>query len=161
MDNIMLTELQAMRDLVSGRQREYFEAMISGAKCVTCTPLAQVFSKDEIRLIGSFVRKKECYKNAHLMTLYFPDVDYVEGEIQMDCGLGKDHAFNRRGDQYFDATWELALGNSVEGIPYLSIGEYTSQTITEVTLETGYYGDIFRNIYIKNHNNHGKESNNQ
>lgn len=95
------------------------------------------------------------------MTLYFPDVQYVEGKVQLECGIGIEHAFNRRGDRYFDITWELALHNSVKGVPYLSIGEYTATQVSEVAVETGCYGGVFNNLYIKTLNNYGKESNNQ
>lgn len=158
MESNLLKELQGFRDLTSGKQREFFEEMLSGAKEVECTPLSEIFSKTEIARIRSMVKPqvKECYRNAHLMALYFPDVDYVEGKVQMDCGLGIEHAFNRRGDRYFDITWELVLHNSVKDVPYLSIGEYTADEINKVALETGYYGDIFRNQYIKKC--YGKES---
>ena len=162
MENSLLAEIQALRDLTTGRQREYFEAMLAGAKPVTCTPLADVFTEREIELIhvGVQPRKKECYRNAHLMTAYFPDVEYVEGKVGLDCGITIDHAFNRRGKHYFDVTWELALENSVEGVNYLSIGEYDAETVNKVAFETEVYGDIFRNLYIKS-SNHGKESNNR
>lgn len=161
MENSLLAEIQALRDLTTGRQREYFEAMLAGAKPVACTPLVDVFTEHEIELIrvGVQPRKKECYRNAHLMTAYFDDVEYVEGKVGLDCGIAIDHAFNRRGDHYFDVTWEIALENSVEGVDYLSIGEYDAETVNKVAFETGVYGDIFRNLYIKS--NHGKESKNQ
>lgn len=163
--NSVLEELRALRDLTTGRSCEYFEAMLAGAKPVTITPLAEIFTKDEIELIrvGVQPRIKECYRNAHLMALYFPDVAYVEGKMRLGCGFSIDHAFNRRGERYFDITRELALGESVEeeGVEdYLSVGEWDADTINAVALETGTYGDIFRKLYIKNCN-HGQKSSNQ
>ena len=157
MENNLLKELTALHQMMSGSQREFYDAMLKDARCVTCTPLKELFTPREIALIRSSIRpqKKECYRNAHLMALYFPDVEYVEGKVQLDCGLGIEHAFNRRGDRYFDITWELVLHNSVEGVPYLSIGEYTATQINEIAIENGYYGDIFRHLYIKKH---GKET---
>jgi hypothetical protein len=32
---------------------------------------------------------------------------------------------------------------------YVVFGEYDLQTINRVTKETGYYGDIYRNVYIE------------
>src|SRR5574344_1534901 len=163
MENNLLKELEMLRDLMSGRQRDFYEAALKDAHCVICTPLAEVFTKVEIALIRSSIRpqKKECYRNAHLMTLHFPDVQYVEGKVQLECGIGIEHAFNRRGDRYFDITWELALHNSVKDVPYLSIGEYTNTQVSEAAAETGYYGDVFNNLYIKTLNNHGTQSNHQ
>ena len=161
MENNLLKELQAFQQMMSGSQREFYDAMLKDARCVTCTPLKELFTPREIALMRSSIcpQKNECYRNAHLMALYFPDVQYVEGKVQLDCGLGIEHAFNRRGDRYFDITWELVLHNSVKDVPYLSIGEYTATQINEIAVENGYYGDIFRHLYIKNHiNNHGKET---
>lgn len=52
---------------------------------------------------------KECYKNAHLLTLLFPDrVQYVEGKTNVFIPIY--HAFNRVGNKYIDITFEFALG---------------------------------------------------
>lgn len=156
----LMLYLQSVCSITSGHQRHYYETMLAGAKSVTCTPLAEVFTEEEVEVIRQALRprQKECYRNAHLMTLYFPDVEYVEGYSDFGVGVPIEHAFNRRGEQYFDITAELAVGHSVEGHDYLSIGEWDGDAINEVTLETGTYGDIFRNLYIKNH--HGTTESN-
>lgn len=61
-----------------------------------------------------------------------------------------EHAFNRVGDKYVDITFEFAL-NDTELLQheYVVFGEYDLQTINRVTKETGYYGDIYRNVYIE------------
>lgn len=64
-----------------------------------------------IELIRRTVRPvvKGCYRNAHLLTLLFPDrVQYVEGKTNAFIPI--DHAFNRVGDKYIDITFEFALG---------------------------------------------------
>lgn len=64
----------------------------------------------EIELIRRVVRPevKGCYRNAHLLTLLFPDrVRYVEGKTHTVIPI--DHAFNRVGDKYIDITFEFAL----------------------------------------------------
>lgn len=49
-----------------------------------------------------------------------------------------------------DITFEFAL-NDTELLQheYVVFGEYDLQTINRVTKETGYYGDIYRNVYIE------------
>ena len=92
------------------RQRKYFADTIDVAKRVEVVPAADVFDEREIELIRRTVRPavKECYKNAHLLTLLFPDrVRYVEGKTHTVIPI--DHAFNRVGDKYIDITFEFAL----------------------------------------------------
>lgn len=81
------------------------------AKRVEVVKAADVFDEREIELIRRTVRPvvKGCYRNAHLLTLLFPDrVQYVEGKTNAFIPI--DHAFNRVGDKYIDITFEFALG---------------------------------------------------
>lgn len=79
----------------------------------------------------------------------FPErVQYCEGKVLAFTPI--EHAFNRIGDKYVDITFEFAL-NDAELLQheYVVFGEYDLQTINRVTKETGYYGDIYRNVYIE------------
>lgn len=105
------------------------------------TQAADVFDEREIELIRRTVRPvvKECYKNAHLLTLLFPDrVQYVEG---------KTNVFNRVGNKYIDITFEFALGLDPTQYEYVAFGEYPAGVIEEITDQTGYYGDIYQFCY--------------
>lgn len=148
----LLDYIRVLANVTSGQQKEFYEAELANAKIVRCVPLCDVFISEEIKRIKNCVnpQKKECYKNAHLLCVCFPEkAQYVEG--QTSChGIGIDHAFNKIGDKYVDITMELCLGEDVTAKEYLSIGEYNLDVINEVVLETKYYGDIFRNLYIKN-----------
>lgn len=89
---------------------------------------------------------KGCYKNAHLLTLLFPDrVQYVEGKTNVFIPI--DHAFNRVGNKYIDITFEFALGLDPTQYEYVAFGEYPAGVIEEITDQTGYYGDIYRFCY--------------
>lgn len=92
---------------------------------------------------------QQCYRNAHLLCQLFPErVQYCEGKVLAFTPI--EHAFNRIGDKYVDITFEFAL-NDTELLQheYVVFGEYDLQTINRVTKETGYYGDIYRNVYIE------------
>ena len=152
MEKILLNQMSMIANMLSSGQRKYYDAMLKNAKNVECVSLSEVFTEREIRLIAKAInpREKECYRNAHLLTQLFPDrVRYVEGQTAV-CGISIDHAFNKVDDKYVDLTLEFCLKENIKEKEYLSIGEYDIKTITEVALETQYYGDIFRNIFIKN-----------
>ena len=103
---------------------------------------------NDIGLIRRVVRPevKGCYRNAHLLTLLFPDrVRYVEGKTHTVIPI--DHAFNRVGDKYIDITFEFALELDPTQYEYVAFGEYPAGVIEEITNQTGYYGDIYRFCY--------------
>lgn len=158
----MITELRMFADMTGGNQKKFFEFQLASAKVVKCVPLKELFSNEEIKLIKRLVKpqKKECYKNAHLMTNYFSGVEYVEGKVKLECGISVEHAFNRKGDKYFDITWELALNDKTDGVEYLSIGEYDQETINQIAVENGVYGDIFRSMFLNKNliNHYGTQS---
>ena len=150
--NSLLDYIKMLANVTSGQQKEFYETELANAKTVKCVPLCEVFTSEEINRIKNCVKpqKKECYKNAHLLCVWFPDkAQYVEGQTSC-CGIGIDHAFNKIGDKYVDITMERCLKEDVTSKEYLSIGEYSLDVINEVVLDTKYYGDIFRNLYIKN-----------
>ena len=112
MESVIIEEMRAFLRLdLPDRQRQYFTDTIAVAKRVEVVKAADVFDEREIELIRRTVRPvvKECYKNAHLLTLLFPDrVQYVEGKTNVFIPI--DHAFNRVGNKYIDITFEFALG---------------------------------------------------
>lgn len=84
MESVIIEEMRAFLRLgLPERQRKYFADTIDVAKRVEVVPAADVFNEREIELIRRVVRPevKGCYRNAHLLTLLFPDrVRYVEGK---------------------------------------------------------------------------------
>lgn len=87
MESVIIEEMRAFLRLdLPDRQRQYFTDTIAAAKRVEVVKAADVFDEREIELIRRTVRPvvKECYKNAHLLTLLFPDrVQYVEGKTNV------------------------------------------------------------------------------
>lgn len=149
MESVIIEEMRAFLRLdLPDRQRQYFTDTIAAAKRVEVVKAADVFDEREIELIRRTVRPvvKECYKNAHLLTLLFPDrVQYVEGKTNVFIPI--DHAFNRVGNKYIDITFEFALGLDPTQYEYVAFGEYPAGVIEEITDQTGYYGDIYRFCY--------------
>lgn len=73
----------------------------------------------------------------------------IVGDIELVNRL-LDHAFNRVGDKYVDITFEFALNDAeLTEYEYVVFGEYNLQTIDRITEATGFYGDIYRNVYVE------------
>ena len=151
MESVIIEEMRAFLRLGLGlpeRQRKYFADTIDVAKRVEVVPAADVFNEREIELIRRVVRPevKGCYRNAHLLTLLFPDrVRYVEGKTHTVIPI--DHAFNRVGDKYIDITFEFALELDPTQYEYVAFGEYPADVIQTIVKQTGYYGEIYRYCY--------------
>lgn len=149
MGSKIIEEMRALLQLdLPDRQRQYFIDTIAVAKRVEVVKAADVFDEREIELIRRTVCPvvKGCYKNAHLLTLRFPDrVQYVEGKTNAMIPI--DHAFNRVGDKYIDITFEFALELDPTQYEYVAFGEYPAGVIEEIINKTGYYGDIYRFCY--------------
>lgn len=88
------------------------------------------------------------------MAQYFPDVVYVEGELGIAGVIGTEHAFNRKGDKYFDVTMEMCLGSDVTKESYVSILEEDDKdALTWFIMDTRTYGDYIPYYYYQNFNN--------
>lgn len=128
MESVIIEEMRAFLRLdLPDRQRQYFTDTIAVAKRVEVVKAADVFDEREIELIRRTVRPvvKGCYRNAHLLTLLFPDrVRYVEGKTHTVIPI--DHAFNKVGEKYVDITFEFALNENPTQWEYVAFGEYTA-----------------------------------
>lgn len=134
-------------------QGKFFEKKLKDGKNITCVPLNEVFDTVDIELIKLAVHpeKRMCFKNAHMLTMLFPNrVKYVEGEVTiLNGGLGIEHAWNLvDNEHYVDLTFELALGNDVTQEGYVALGTYDARTLRRVTHKTGYYGGVYNQLYL-------------
>ena len=97
--NAILSQTEYFAKVCSGLQKKFYEQQLKDFHRVECVSFKEVFTKDEIRLIKQAVKpkKKECYRNAHLLTALFPDkVQYVEGQVTIFNGsFGVEHAWNK------------------------------------------------------------------
>ncbi len=150
--NSIISEMEAICSIMSGKQKEFQEQLLKDAKPVICVPLSEVFSSEEIKTIKKIVKPqvKQCYRNAHLLAALFEEAKYCEGKVSL-CGMpiSTDHAFNLVRGKYVDVTFELALEKDVREETYVSLGEYTFSEIEKVTGETGYYGNVYQSFFYK------------
>ena len=155
--NAILTQTEYFANICAGLQKKFYEQQLQDFHEVKCVKLSDIFTNDEICTIKMAVKpkKKECYRNAHLLTALFPDrVQYVEGQVTIFNGaFGVEHAWNKVDDKYVDLTFELALGEDPTNELYMALGEYNLTAITMVTSDTGYYGSIYNQIFINANKN--------
>lgn len=134
---------------VTGKQ--YFADTIAVAKRVDIVRAADVFNDYELEIIRDILKPQpqQCYRNAHLLCQLFPErLRYCEGKTFAFIPI--EHAFNRVGDKYVDITFEFALQDAeLLEHEYVVFGEYDLRTLERITRKTGYYGDIYRNVYIE------------
>ena len=160
MESKIIGELKLIREILSNhKQIEYYDQIIRDAHVVKITPIAEIFTPTQIKAIKTIVNPqiKECYKNAHLLSHLYSDSDnpilYIEGKMTVCGSFSTDHAWNKVGDKYIDITMELALERDPREEEYVAMGEYSAQQINSIVLESGYYGNIYQEIYRKNHQN--------
>ena len=164
-DQHIVDMLKMIADCSSGVQQELFKQKVKDADSVDIVPLSEVFSEDEIKHIKRYVRPKmkECYQNAWRFCDIMQgnkdhDVKYCEGYLNMK-GIPIEHAFNKVDGKYVDITIELALNNDVTKDTYVVIGEWDTDTVRDVLLENGYYGNIYETLFLnkyKENINHAK-----
>lgn len=152
MESVIIEEMRAfMRLDLNPRQKQYFAHTIAVAKRVDIVRAADVFNDYELEIIRDILKPQpqQCYRNAHLLCQLFPErVRYCEGKTFAFIPI--EHAFNRVGDKYVDITFEFALQDAeLLEHEYVVFGEYDLRTLERITRKTGYYGDIYRNIYIE------------
>lgn len=154
-ENFIIAHIKQIASITSGRQKEFFNFKLEHAKEVAPVSIRDVFTAEEIERIKREVRpeQKHCFKNATLMTQLFPDVVYVEGELGIAGVIGTEHAFNRKGDKYFDVTIEMCLGSDVTKESYVSILEEDDKdALTWFNMDTRTYG-AYIPYYYQNFNN--------
>lgn len=139
----------------SGYQQYLFDKKAKDADSVDIVPLSEVFTPEEIKEIKKRVnpKPKMCYENAwKLMDRFYyegkHEILYCEGYLNFK-GLPIEHAFNKVDGKYVDCTVELALNKDVTEDTYVVIGEFDVETVREVLLENGFYGNVYDNIELK------------
>lgn len=143
-----------MQQITTGKQKEYYTDLLQNAKPVKVVSVKDVFTPEGIRLIKERIspKKKQCYRNASLLTCLFPDVMYVEGKVMPENMFPIDHAFNKVGDSYIDITVELVLGEDVTKPDYVVLGEYDNNQVVEVADKTELWGGCYNYFWKKNKN---------
>lgn len=130
-------------------QQQWFLKIAEVARPVKMHRAADVLDDFQMEYLLHVIKpgEKQCYKNALLLAQAFPEIKYCEGKVAAPVVI--DHAFNKVGDKYIDITFEFALGENPRKFAYAAIGEYDADVATEVVCNTGFYGDVFRYLYIQ------------
>lgn len=154
-DQGIVDMLKTFAKCSSGYQHYLFDKKAKDADSVEIHPLSDVFTEEEIEEIKKRVypQPKMCYENAwKLMDRFYyegkHEILYCEGYLNFK-GLPIEHAFNKVDGMYVDCTIELALGNDVTEDTYVVIGEFDEDTVREVLLENGFYGNVYDSIELK------------
>lgn len=152
--NAVIKEMQMIATLLSGKQKEVYEEMLSDVRDVKVVPLREVFTEEEINLIKRVIKPKrhECYKNAFQLTTLFSDrVKYCEGKTTV-CRLACiEHAWNKVDDKYVDITMELVLGHDMSTLEedYAVFGEWDAKELLELTSDMEFYGGVYEHSKAK------------
>lgn len=135
-------------NVCDGKRKEFLEAMKADLKPCSVVPLKTIFSEHQIKCIKKAVEVKQCFKNAYevaeIIEMMNGTAKYVDGRVLVANFLPIEHAWNKVGDLYVDATFELCLGYDVTKELYASLAEYDVSHVREVLLDRRYYGEIYR-----------------
>ena len=83
------------------------------------------------------------------------EIHFIDGKMNF-LGIPIEHAWNEYHGQYFDVTKEIALKESVDGVEYLSIGEFTYDYVIDVCFKRKFYGSILYEYFTSVNKNDSK-----
>lgn len=155
----IIEQIKMMHKVTSGEQKKYYQHQLDCAKSIECVSIRDVFSEKDIDLIKSAInpQPKECYKNATMLAMLFPDrVEYIEGYYGVAGLFGTEHAWNRVGDKYIDITSELALEKNTADEHYVQLMTMDADEVTKMVLEEECYTWLFGVKYAKKLKSLGK-----
>lgn len=148
----------------SGVQKELYSQKAKDADSIDIVSLNEVFTKEEIKEIQKRIhpKPKMCYENAWKLCDRFEyegnhKIEYCEGYINMK-GFPIEHAFNKVDGKYVDITVELALKKDPKEDTYVVIGEYDTDSVRNVLIENGYYGNIYNSIFLNKYKENIKKA---
>ena len=150
-NNYMIDFMSQISGLLNGEQKKFWDWKICCAKPVKCVSIKEVLTPQEIERIKALKpMMKECFKNAASIVMFagIEGVTYVEGEIGIRDTVGVEHAFNRRGDKYFDVTLELGAERDVTTEDYISILEVEdNRKVCDAILECASWTSLIPYFY--------------
>lgn len=130
------------------KRAEFIQSIKDDLKPCKVVPLKTIFNEHQINCIKREIEAKQCFRNsfrvAEIIESMNGDVKYVEGRALVANFLPIEHAWNKIGDFYIDATFELCLGYDVTKESYALLQEYKVSEVRKILLERQYYGEIYR-----------------
>lgn len=129
------------------KRAEFIKSIKADLKPCNVVSVRELFTKEQIKIMETLVERKQCFANsfriADVIRHWDGSIKYVEGRVLIANFLPIEHAWNKVGDKYFDATFELALCYDVTKESYAMLQEYKVYEVREVLLERGYYSEIY------------------
>lgn len=129
------------------KRAEFIQSIKADLKPCKVVSIRELFNDLQIDAMRTLVEQKQYFKNAFqiadVIRHWDGSIKYVEGRVLVANFLPIEHAWNKVGDKYFDATFELALGYDVTKESYAMLQEYKVYEVREVLLERGYYSEIY------------------
>lgn len=129
------------------KRAEFIQSIKADLKPCKVVSIRELFNDIQIDAMRTLVEQKQCFKNAFqiadVIRHWDGSIKYVESRVLVANFLPIEHAWNKVGDKYFDATFELALGYDVTKESYAMLQEYKVSKVREVLLQRRYYGEIY------------------
>ena len=129
------------------KRAEFIQSIKADLKPCKVVSIRELFNDFHIDAMRTLLEQKQCFKNAFqiadVIRHWDGSIKYVEGRVLVANFLPIEHAWNKVGDKYFDATFELALGYDVTKESYAMLQEYKVSKVREVLLQRRYYGEIY------------------
>lgn len=134
-------------------QGRFYKTKADKAKPIHLTSVKELFSEKELKELLRDVEPQihGCFQTAQKLSM-FHGFEYVEGEWGVGGGLGIEHAFNRKGDKYFDLTSEIVLKKNIEEEEFVSIAEFSTKFVLNACLELKVYTALIPYKYNKDEN---------
>ena len=152
--NYMIEAMKAVSQLCGDTaQGRFYKTKADKAKPIHLTSVKELFSEEELKELLRDVKPKihGCFKTAQRLSM-FHGFEYVEGEWGVGGGLGIEHAFNRKGDKYFDLTSEIVLEKNIEEEEFVSIAEFSAKFVRNACLELKVYTALIPYKYNRDKN---------
>ena len=143
---IILNHFDMEISVCNDKRAEFLRSIKNDLVNVNIVSIYDLFNEQEIEMMKELTHKKECFKNAFMIASTFHPtrgIKYVEGRVLVGNCLPIEHAWNKIGDKYFDATFEIALGLDVTKEVYALLREYDVCKVREILLKRKYYGEIY------------------
>lgn len=150
----MIEAIKAVAELCGDtEQGRFYKAKSENAKPIRLTSVKELFSEEELKSILRGVKPEihGCFATAQRMSLNY-GFEYVEGEWGVGGGFGIEHAFNRKGDKYFDLTSEIVLNKNVDEEEFISVAEFSADFVRNTLLELREFTALIPYKYRRNKN---------
>lgn len=150
----MIEAMKAVSQLCGDtEQGRFYEAKVNKAKPIHLTSVKEIFSEEELNELLNDVKPKlhGCFQTAQKLSM-FHGFEYVEGEWGVGGGFGIEHAFNRKGDKYFDLTSEIVLKKNIIEEEFVSIAEFSAKFVMSACLELKVYTALIPYKYKRDKN---------